>query len=252
MSPDIFLVTAILGLVIVSALLQRVTGLGFAMVTAPFLVVLIGPHGGVMLTNMLSVIAPLIMVFMVWEDIEWRRLLHIAPVAILVMPLCGWLAAMAPTGPLYMVVAGLVVFGLCTSLILSRNLPVVDGVPTRVLTGVGCGAGVVFAGVGGPAMTIYLLLSRWDIRSFAATVQPLWLLLSVGGFLTKITFSGEEIPVFPWWFWVMCLAGILVGMWLGTAVRHRVSELLVRRVMIVLAIAGAVLAFITGVQATFF
>ena len=220
---------AIIALVVLAAGLQRLTGIGFAMMLAPFLVVMIGPHGGVMLTNLLSIIAPTLMIPAVWKDIEWRKLAIIAPVAVLVMPFFGWLAATSPQGPLYMAVAVLVILGLSASLIVSRINTVIDSSTTRALTGVGVGAGVILAGVGGPAMTIYAVLSRWGIRSFAATMQPLWTLMAVTGFLTKLSFSGNEVPVFPWWFWVGCLAAILMGMWIATGVRIWVNDQLARR-----------------------
>lgn len=241
---------AIIGLVVLAAALQRLTGIGFAMMMSPFLVVLIGPHGGVMLTNLLSFLAPALMIPMVWKDIEWRKLAIIGPAAVLVMPAFGWLAAASPQGPLYIAVASLVILGLSLSLIISRISTAVDGFATRTLTGIGAGGGVILAGVGGPAMTVYAVLSRWDVRAFAATLQPLWVLLSVGGFLTKLTFSGNEIPGFPWWFWAGSLAAILVGMKLGTVVRTWISDVAARRTVIVLAFLGAGLSLLTGIRET--
>lgn len=238
----------IFALVVVAAGLQRLTGVGFAMMLAPFLVVVIGPHGGVMLTNLLSVVAPILMLPLVWREIDWRKLAIIVPAAVLVMPVFGWLAAVSPQGPLYIVVACLVILGLTASLIASRIDTVLDGSLTRTLTGVGVGGGVVLAGVGGPAITIYAVLSRWEVRSFAATMQPLWALMSVTGFLTKLTFSGNALPSFPWWFWAGCLAAILAGIWAGTGARLWVSDQLARRIVIMLAFVGAGLSLFMGIR----
>lgn len=250
MTAELPVALAIIGLVILAAALQRLTGLGFAMMMSPFLVVMIGPHGGVMLTNLLSFLAPALMLPAVWKDIDWRRLAVIGPAAVLVMPAFGWLADASPQGPLYIVVASLVILGLSMSLIISRINKTVDGFATRALTGLGAGGGVVLAGVGGPAMTVYVVLSRMDIRSFAATLQPLWILMAVGGFLTKLTFSGNEVPAFPWWFWAGSLVAILVGMRIGTMVRVWFSDAAARRLVLILAFIGAGLSLLTGIRET--
>lgn len=251
MGEESLLIAAVFGLVLVASVLQRITGLGFAMMLAPFLVVMLGPHTGVMLTNMLAVIAPLMMMFSVWRDIEWRRLLIIAPVAVLVMPLCGWIAATSPQGLLHIAVGCLVLIGLSLSLIASRVHFRMDGPGTRVLTGIGAGAGTVMAGVGGPAMTMYAVVSGWNVRSFAATLQPFWVFLSLAGFLTKISFSGDDIPVYPWWFWAGCVLIILLGLVAGTLISKRVRDDSVRRLVIVLALLGALLALFSGIRETF-
>lgn len=241
---------AILCIVVLASGLQRLTGVGFAMMTAPFLVVLVGPHGGVMLTNLLTAVAPLLAIPLVWRDIEWSKLAIIAPVGILVMPFFGALAATAAPGPLYMVVAVLVISGLTCSLLIRRIKAVVDGLTTRTLTGIGVGGGVVLAGVGGPAITIYAMLSRWEIRSFAATMQPLWVLMATGGFVSKLVFSGNEIPAMPWWFWFASLAAIVVGLSGATLMRSWIGDRLAQRTVMVLAFLGAGISLLIGVRET--
>ncbi|WP_258935183.1 hypothetical protein [Nesterenkonia pannonica] len=76
---ELLIPAAVVGLVVVASALQRVTGLGFAMVVSPFFVVMLGPHSGVMLTNILGGAMPLIMLAAVWRDIEWRRIAWIVP-----------------------------------------------------------------------------------------------------------------------------------------------------------------------------
>lgn len=250
MAEEPMVALAIIGLVVLAAVLQRITGIGFAMMMAPFLVVMVGPYGGVMLTNILSLLAPLLMIPVVWKDIEWKKLAWLAPASVAAMPICGWLAAISPEGPLYIVVASLVILGLSISMVLNRVNRQFDGPATRIFSGLGAGGGVVLAGVGGPAMTVYAVVSRWDVVKFAATIQPLWILLACGGFLTNLSFSGSEFPTFRWWFWVGSLVAILGGMHIGARIRSRVSEPMVRRAVIVLAFIGASLSLATGLRTT--
>lgn len=248
MSGDVLTAAAIIGLVVLATGLQRLTGIGFAMMLAPFLVVMLGPHSGVILTNLLSIFAPAMIIPTVWHQIQWRRLVIIAPVAAAVMPFFGWLAAVSPQGPLYLVVGSVVLLGLSASVIVSRISTTIDGPVPRALTGAGVGSGIVLAGAGGPAITIYALISRWDIRGFAATMQPFWVLMSIAALLTKVGFSGHETPMFPWWFWVGCLAAIGAGMQAAAAVRGRINDQVARRTVILLAFVGAGLSLFMGLR----
>ena len=99
-------------------------------------------------------------------------------------------------------------------------------------------------------MTVYAVVSRWNVKAFAATLQPFWVLLSVSGFLTKMVFSGDEIPVFPVWFWFGSLAVIVAGLALGTMIRRWVRDATVRRLVIFLAFVGALLSLVTGIRET--
>src|SRR5699024_7271509 len=131
--------------------------------------------------------------------------------------------------------------------IVARLSARVDGALTRALTGLGVGSGVVLAGVGGPAITVYAVLSRWPVRGFSATMQPLWVLMSLGGFVPQLSFSGNEVPVFPWWVWLGSLAAILTGMAIASAVRPWISDPAARRIVILLAFLGASISLVMGI-----
>src|SRR5690625_2586308 len=109
MTLELPVALTMMGLVVLASTFERLTGIGFAMMLAPFLVVMLGPHGGVMLTALLAVIGPSMMIPQVRREIEWPKLAIIAPAALVVMPFFGWLAATTPQGPLYIMVAVLVV-----------------------------------------------------------------------------------------------------------------------------------------------
>lgn len=249
-APELALGLAVIGLVSFAAVVQRITGLGFAMVTAPFLVVMLGPHDGVMMTNFLALVAPVLMLPSVWKQVEWGRALWIGAVALAVIPLFGWVAAMSPPGPLYIVVASLVLVGLSLSVLLARAAAVSDSRTARVLAGIGTGAGAVTAGVGGPAMTVYSVLTRWNVVGFAATLQPIWIVVSCASLATKWGFSEDGLPGLPWWVWLSCAVMIVAGLLVGTVLQKRIPHEIVRRTVIGMAFAGAVLALITGISTT--
>src|SRR5690625_7179342 len=55
----------------------------------------------------------------------------------------------------------------------------------RSITGIGSGLGTVLGGVGGPAVTVYAVLSRWPVLPMVATMQPLWIIISSVSFASK-------------------------------------------------------------------
>ncbi len=94
--------------------------------------------------------------------------------AVAVMPAAAWLSSISPPRPLYLVVASLVLLSLVIFVLLARVARTADGVPVQIGPGVAIGLGPVLGGVGGPAATVYAVLSRWPALSMVATLQPLW------------------------------------------------------------------------------
>ncbi|GAA3059659.1 MULTISPECIES: sulfite exporter TauE/SafE family protein [Actinomycetes] len=246
----IAMAVGVVAFVLLAATIQRIAGLGFGMILAPFLVVLIGAHEGVMLVNFLSIIAPVLVLPRIWDDIEWRKVLWLGIPAVLVMPAAAWVSVVSPAGPLYVVVAALVLFGLITSMLLSRISSAVDGDgrTAQILTGLGSGVGTVLGGVGGPAMTIYAVVSRWPVMRMVATLQPLWILISAFSFGIKWAFDDGQMPDMPWWAWAGCVVSIVLGIWVGEWIQRRVDDATVRKFVIALAILGSLLALGTGIR----
>ena len=237
---------------LVVAGIQRIVGFGFGMVMAPFLVLIMPPHEGVMLVNFLSIFAPILIMWQLRQYIEWGKFLWLAVPALLIMPAAAWLAVHTPPGPLYIVVAAVVLMGLVISAVIRRVSSRVAGRPVPPLPGMGAGAGTVLAGVGAPATTVYTVLSRWSLLKMIATLQPLWLVMSAAAFGMKWALDQGQLPGLPWWGWVGSTAAIVVGIYLGQWVQRRVSDQLIGRSVLALAALGAVAALFTGVRMTFF
>lgn len=239
----------ILLLSFVATALQRITGLGFAMLTAPFAVVALGTHQGIMLTTALAVIASIFMLPSMWRDIDWARVGWIGiPAALSIVP-AAWLGARIDGAIIYLLVGVLVIIGLSVALLMSGTTEPVTSRYAQVLTGVGAGTGSVLAGIGGPAMTIFGVLSRWPVASFAASLQPIWILTAGATLAGRSWFMGSTLPELSWWLWLVAAAGIAVGMWVGQRALGKVPEKVVFGIVVVLAMTGAVLSVITGISA---
>lgn len=237
----------ILLLSFVATALQRITGLGFAMLTAPFAVVALGTHQGIMLTTVLAVIASLFMLPSMWRDINWSRVAWIGiPATVSIVP-AAWLGAHIDGAVIYLLVGVLVIIGLSVALLMQGSAQPITNRPAQILTGVGAGAGSVLAGIGGPAMTIFGVVSRWPVASFAASLQPMWIMIASATLAGRWWFMGSTVPELSWWMWLLAAAGIAIGMWVGQRALGKVKDRVVFGVVVVLAMTGAVLSVITGV-----
>ncbi|OAV60537.1 sulfite exporter TauE/SafE family protein [Enteractinococcus helveticum] len=238
----------ILLLSFVATALQRITGLGFAMLTAPFAVVALGTHEGIMLITALAVIASLFMLPGMWRDINWSRVAWIGIPATLSIVPAAWLGAHIDGAIIYLLVGVLVIIGLSAALFIQGSSEPVTHRGAQLLTGIGAGAGSVLAGIGGPAMTIFGVLSRWPVASFAASLQPMWVMIASATLAGRSWFMGSTLPELTWWMWLFAIVGIAVGMWAGQRALGKVKDRVVFGIVIVLAMIGAVLSVVTGIS----
>lgn len=228
--------------VALGAATQRLTGMGFALVASPLLVLLIGPDTGVSLLQVLGVITSMIVLTGVWRDVDWPVLPWLVVSAAIGIVPGAWLARSLSRPLLEVVVGALVVVGLGVTLGSSR---------ARVFTGRGGAAGVgllsgfmnATAAVGGPPMVLYQLSSGWSHRVFVATVQVYFV------FLSSFTLAARGLPRLPLAAWITAVAAMFAGILVGDRLIGRVSEATARRLMVAVALAGGVATMVKGVLA---
>ena len=85
---------------------QRLTGLGLALVSSPFLVLLVGPFTGVLLANALSLVANLVVLAQTWRAVEMRRALSLAVPGLLAVAPGAWVVRNLPAPVLSIAVGG--------------------------------------------------------------------------------------------------------------------------------------------------
>ena len=102
------------------------------------------------------------------------------------------------------------------------------------------------AGAGGPGVAVYSVLTRWEHRSFAATIQPFFVSLGVTSFVTKILLSEQGLPDYEWWVWPLIISCTLVGLTLGEWVSRFVSVRVARISVIAISYVGGLAAIVDG------
>lgn len=232
--------------ILVGAVAQRIAGLGFALLIAPFLVIILGPHAGVLLVNICGVVSSTIIVGRVWKDIDWSMFRWLVVPSLFGSVPGSFLAVAVPSAPLSVTVGAVVLVALTISLVLQRSDVVVRGNVPKAVAGFTAGLTNSMAGVGGPAVSAYAVLSRWPQRPFAATLQPFFVCIGTVTLAAKLLLDPSQAPVLAPWMWIAIglaiVAGILAGEKLGRFVRDHQARLFV----LVIAFVGAGLAVVKG------
>jgi uncharacterized membrane protein YfcA len=226
--------------VLVGAGTQRVTGVGFALVAGPLLVLLLGPAEGVRLLNVLSLLCSLVVLPVVWRAVDVRRTARLAVPALLVLPAGAWLAGNVP-GPPMMIAEGALILGALYALHRFPGPRVLQGRAGEAGAGAASGLMNVTAGIGGPAITLYATATRWEHASFVASMQLYTVVVNAGSIAVK---GWPHLPAR-----MLAAAGAcaLAGVALGHLVEHRVSRDRARRAVLAIAALGGVTAILKGV-----
>jgi uncharacterized membrane protein YfcA len=233
-----------LGLVVlVGAGAQRVTGLGFSLVSSPFMVLLLGPFDGVLVINACGALTSLIVLTQVWSDVDLRRSGLMIVSALPAVAAGAWMARSLPAPPLAIVVGVLILVAL-VAVVASERARVLRGTPGVVIAGLGSGFLNVTVGAGGPAVAVYAVSTGWAQRRFAASAQLIFAALGIASLVAK---GGH--PSMATAGWATVAAGLVAGVLTGNHLAERVSSERAQLAVIVLAMAGAILTVIKGVVA---
>ena len=227
--------------VMAGALTQRVTGVGFALVCAPLLVLIVGPFEGVVLSNLLGLTVSVIVFIAHWRDTEWRKGLLLAVPALIAIPFGAYVAKNVPPAPL-MVIIGLLVIVALGAVLLSERARVLRGPGGAVVAGASSGFMNVTAGVGGPAIVLYAVSTAWEHRKFVATFQFYSIFTNTASLAAK----GGLPHVTPTAL-VLSFSALGVGLVGGEIISRHVDHELARRLAISLALGGAVFTVIKGI-----
>ncbi|WP_336853048.1 sulfite exporter TauE/SafE family protein [Sinomonas albida] len=238
--------------VVAGAMAQRVAGLGFGLMVSPILVVLLGPLDGVMIVNACGATSSLLILSRVWRDVEWRRYLGLMVPGFAGIAVGAYLASHVPAAPLEIGIGVLLLVGLLASQLVARARRrlegPVDGLGVMAASGFSSGLMNAAAAVGGPAVTAYAVLSRWDQRRFGATLQPYFITTGTTSLLAKALATGGHWPALELWQWVLVFVCMLIGIVVGDLLARRVAGETVRRFVIGIAYAGAALAIVNGIS----
>jgi hypothetical protein len=151
---------------------------------------------------------------------------------------------------LQVMVGVLLILGLATMQVAKSSPGVENPRAGFVVAGLASGFTNGTAGFGSPAIAIYAIYTRWNQQSFAATLQPLFIVMSLAAFTLKTSFSGQS-PALDGWVYPAMLVLIVLGSALGERMKDLIMEDEIRRMVVVLCYLGAIAATTNGVWKMF-
>lgn len=233
--------------VLLGCVLQRTSGMGTGLVVSPALVLTIGPVTGVLLTNITTVVSAFLMSVLMRADLDRWRALRIVPVVVLGALPAALVVRAVPHGWLEVIIGAVLLLAL-GSTGLARRLPDFPVTPAAIVAGATGGFLNTTVGVSAPAMLVYARVTEWGHRSFAATLQPIFLTMGLMSIITKVSVGAvgpAEVPGWP--VIAVVLSAVPVGVLVGGVVARRVSSRLARRIAVVVVSIGAAGTLVRGV-----
>ncbi|MBP1240443.1 putative membrane protein YfcA [Frigoribacterium sp. PvP120] len=255
---------AVLLVVAVGAACQVASGLGFALVCSPLLVLVLGHGPGVRVVLVMSIVLNLVVLARSWRHVRLGDALRLlVPAALFVVPTA--LLAQSVRTPLLSLLAGSVVVVATVLVIARRELRWLDGTRGAVAAGAASGVFNTLAAASGPPVAIFAAQRRWEPRVMSATLQAFSLPLNLvtlavlvlvgdgagGGAATAATSAGAGagagapagLPLAPL---AWAVVGLLAGAAAGVALGHRVPAPVVRAVALGVALLGGATLVTTG------
>ncbi|TFD52297.1 sulfite exporter TauE/SafE family protein [Cryobacterium frigoriphilum] len=238
-------IVLVLVAVLVGSSMQRVTGMGFALVAAPFLVLLLGPIEGIVLINACAVLTASVILARVVRDVDWRRYGVLAAWALVGIIPGALVLRVVSLAWLEISIGVMVAVGLTVSLCLGR-VALVDRPIYKVIAGILAGFMNTTAGVGGPAASIYAVATHWSQRSFAATMQPFFLTLGAASLIAKFVTGAAITPNLSGSVLLLIAAACLAGLVIGELLSRVIEPHIARRMLIVVAFVGSAATVVRG------
>lgn len=153
------------GIVLLGSSVQWLTGMGFALVAVPALVLLLGPAQGVVLANCAAGAISVVGLAGGWRRVRLRAMVPLCVAAACTVPAGTWLARKLPE-PALLAAMGALVTVAVTLVMRGARVPALRGGGGAVAAGAVGGFMNSAAGVGGPPLSLYAVNAGWTVREF--------------------------------------------------------------------------------------
>lgn len=217
--------------VVLGALAQSVSGIGFVLVCGPLLVAALGPQEGVRLAVLLSLLLNLALLIRLWRLVDVRRSLQLLVPGVMATPLLAAGIRAVPSRPATALAGGVVLAGVAV-LASGARWDAARGPAGAAAAGVLGAAGNVVAGVAGPVTALWAANADWRADVARASLQAVFLGLNC------VALAALGLPDVSGQLLLACLAGLVAGSLLGIPLAHRVGEAGARRTTLGLAASG--------------
>ncbi|WP_405646563.1 TSUP family transporter [Streptomyces sp. NBC_00019] len=235
MTADVLLAA----IVLLGSSVQWLTGMGFALVAVPALILLLGPAQGVVLANCASGAICVVGLAGGWRRVRPRAMVPLCVAAACTVPAGAWMTRQLPEPVLLLVMGGLVT-GAVLLVMRGVRVPALRGTKGAVVAGAAGGFMNSAAGVGGPPVSLYALNAGWAVREFVPNA------MFYGVVVNAFSVAANGVPELNGTRWVAVIAAMAAGGVIGRGLAGRIPEERARLLVLLLALAGGVTALGKG------
>jgi uncharacterized membrane protein YfcA len=227
------------GGVALGASVQWLTGMGFALVAVPALILLLGPGDGVALANCAAGAICAVGLTRGWSSVRLRAMVPLVVASVCTVPLGTWVTGRL-SEPILLVVMGGLVTGAVLLVMSGLRVPALSGLGGALTAGAAGGFMNSVAGLGGPPISLYAVNAGWSVRELVPNA------LFYGVVVNVVSVAANGIPRLGAGRWTVTAAGLVIGTLIGTALAGRVPERQARWLVLALAMTGGLTALTKG------
>ncbi|MFF4270240.1 sulfite exporter TauE/SafE family protein [Streptomyces sp. NPDC001536] len=231
MTADVLLA----GIVLLGSSVQWLTGMGFALVAVPALILLLGPAQGVALANCASGVICVVGLAGGRRRVRPRAMVPLCVAAACTVPAGAWMTRQLPEPVLLLVMGGLVT-GAVLLVMRGARVPALRGTKGAVVAGAAGGFMNSAAGVGGPPVSLYALNAGWTVREFVPNA------MFYGVVVNAFSVAANGVPELSGARWGWVVAAMTAGALIGRGLASRTPEKRARQLVLLLALAGGITA----------
>lgn len=235
MTADVLLA----GIVLLGSSVQWLTGMGFALVAVPALILLLGPAQGVVLANCASGVICVVGLAGGWRQVRPRAMVPLCVAAACTVPAGAWMTRQLPEPVLLLVMGGLVTVAVLL-VMRGARVPALRGTRGAVVAGAAGGFMNAAAGVGGPPISLFALNAGWTVREFVPNA------MFYGVVVNAFSVAANGVPELSGARWGWVAAAMLAGALIGRSLAARIPEQRARQLVLLLALTGGVTTVTKG------
>ncbi|MEU0947025.1 sulfite exporter TauE/SafE family protein [Streptomyces canus] len=238
MTADVLLTV----IVLLGSCVQWLTGMGFALVAVPALILLLGPAQGVVLANCAAGAICLVGLAGGRRLVRLRAMVPLCAAAACTVPAGTWVTHRLPQPWLLLVMGGLVTTAV---LLVMRGARVAALRDTRGAVFAGAAGGFMnsAAGVGGPPFSLYAVNAGWTVREFVPNA------MFYGVVVNAFSVASNGVPGLRGTQWALVIAAMGAGGLIGRGLATRIPEKRARLLVLLLALTGGITAVGKGLWA---
>ncbi|MFK0113816.1 TSUP family transporter [Streptomyces sp. NPDC091217] len=230
------------GIVVVGAFVQWLTGMGFALIAVPALVLVLGPTPGVVLANCAAGVISMVGLTTGWKRVRLGAMVPLVIASACTVPVGSWVAARLPE-PVLLAGVGILVTVAVAFVMGGVRIPALTGTKGAVAAGAVGGFMNSAAGVGGPPYSLYAVNAGWSVREFVPNAQFYGIMVNV------FSVAANGVPRLSGTAWTVAAVALAVGALIGRAAAPRIPEHWVRRLILTLALTGGLTVLGKGLWA---